>query len=157
MIRSFIIRQHNLWSAVSGPSWLSLCKSGVAWTLEILMTRRSQSALLWLCGLRLAGDKIWHGRLCCVRSRALTNDTRDPQSEAWSRLIDTTCHVSQCDTCHVSVISSYIYHPAVSSDARPVPGPSLAQHLLIMAGDELFSRATFCRDLRDHAWHPVIN
>ena len=41
MIRSFIIRQHNLWSAVSGPSWLSLCKSGVAWTLEILMTRRS--------------------------------------------------------------------------------------------------------------------
>ena len=69
----------------------------------------------------------------------VTNDSRDPVSEAVSPLIDTTCHVSRT---HVSVISSYIYHPPVSSDAGLMPGPSLAQHLLIMARDELFSSNT---------------
>ena len=43
-----------------------------------------------------------------------------------SALIDTTCHVSQRVTCHVSVISSHIYHPGPVSSV--MPGRCRARH-----------------------------
>ena len=146
MIKSFIIQQQLRIGRVS-VSLLQICCSP---TFEILMTRRRLViSIVWAAtGPRQDMTRVRAAWQCDSRPCRLvhtseipgvTNDSRDPVSEAVSPLIDTTCHVSRS---HVSVISSYIYHPPVSSDAGLMPGPSLAQHLLIMARDELFSSNT---------------
>ena len=103
MIRSFIIQQQLRISEVRSISgiWVQICCS-----LATCNTNHTEEESLWY---PLCGGRDWLETRCDtgLRSRALTNDSRDPPSEAGSPLIDTTCHVSR------SVISSYIYHPPV--------------------------------------------
>ena len=122
MIRSFIIQQQLGISRVRSIS-LYLC-ADLAWTLEILMTRRLQW-FVWAeheTGWR-QDMTIWH-----------TDSDPGPWLMTpeiltiwgWiSALIDTTCHVSQRVTCHVSVISSHINHPG---PCPAMPGRCRARH-----------------------------